>query len=394
MIWRSFILIVLISTSSLLHGQIQDIANNVLLLRAEKSLSDEQRFELDTLWKALDFYRKFEQRETRLNGRAAFGFTGNASDLNQIFKIHAGVSIDKGLYPLELDLKSNYQTVIKNGVFEENVSDIDISMDYHPRVGNGLFLETFVFLKRFNNTYLGIDQRFEAGTGVIFNLYSTENLTPTGAKNRNNLSKLRKYQLVDGSLWKCYHACTNIGSLGKYKLSTDQIQAIDSKRYDYDKANKKKYAKWRIALLVGVYYENEKARLERQILFNEVPTVFNTAFNTTNKLRWELRPTIVYKPDDIFTFRLYPYFKFPLTQVYDIVRYDEQTFDKRLDQFYDIQASMSMRIHRNIAVGIRYRYLRDLAPKRMYLLDANNLPTLIIGQEYNNYYNIDFSFGF
>jgi len=377
-----------------MNGQIQEIADNVLMLKGESGITDSQRMELDTLWKVLKFYRKIEQSETKLNGKAKFGFTGNESDLNNIFRINAGVEIDNGLYPFELDLKSNFQTLIKNGVFEENLSDIDISFDYHPKVGNGLFFETFVFLTRFNNTYLGIDQRYEAGTGIILNLFSTKKLTPKGVDNRDELEKLPEYKIVNDNLWKCFDQCTNIGEFKNYKLNEEQLDYLEQKRYAYDKANKKKYSKWRLALLAAIYHENEKAKLERRMLFNSIDSLFTAEFNATNKLRWELRPTLVYKPDDIFTIKFYPYFKFPLTQRLDIVKFDNNTFDERVDKFYDIQTSIGAKVTKNISVTIRYRYLKDFAPKRKYELNANNEPILILGQQVNRFYNIDFSFGF
>ena len=49
----------IISISS--FAQIQDIADKVLILRGEPEISKNEKLELDTLWKALKFYRKFEE---------------------------------------------------------------------------------------------------------------------------------------------------------------------------------------------------------------------------------------------------------------------------------------------------------------------------------------------
>lgn len=208
---RGIILSCLIVIAQYSVAQIQSIADKVLMLKGEEGVSASERQELDTLWQALKAYRTFQQKETQLNGRAKFGFTGNESDLNNIFKINAGVDIDQGSYPFELDLSSSFQTVIRNGEFAENVSDIDISFDYHPQVGNGLWLENYAYLKRFNNTYLGIDQRYEAGAGLIFNLYSTGQLTPRGSENAQSLATLPSYKVMEDNLWKCYdNVCQRI----------------------------------------------------------------------------------------------------------------------------------------------------------------------------------------
>jgi hypothetical protein len=391
------LILILFLGTNYAFGQIQEIADKTLILKGESNLTANEKLELDTLWNALKFYRKFEQQETKLNGKAKFGFTGNESDLNNIFKINGGVEIDNGIYPFELDLKSNFQTLIRNGNFQENVSDIDISFDYHSKTGNGLFLESFVFLKRFSNTYLGIDQRYDAGAGIILNLFSTKKLTDKGIKNQKELDKLPEYKLVNGNIWKCYDdACGKITASNKsqFKLSDGEIKYLERMRYNYDRANKKKYSKWRLALLAGIYYENEKAKLEQELLFNGVETFFTADFEATNKLRWELRPTLVYKPDDVFTIKIYPYLKYPLTQRLDIVKFNETIQDERVDKFYDIQTSIEAKITKNVAITIKYRYLKDFAPKREYKINANNEPVLIVGQEVNSFYNINFSFGF
>ena len=145
-------------------------------------------------------------------------------------------------------------------------------------------------------------------------------------------------------------------------------------------SNIKKYSKLRLALLFGLYYENEKAKLERELLFNSVNTLFTREFNATNKLRWEIRPTFTYRPDDIFTFKFNYYFKLPINTRLDVVAFDEITKDERVDKFHDLQASISAKISKNIAVIIQYRYLKDFAPKREYQVNADNIPILIVGQ--------------
>lgn len=376
------------------YGQIQDIADRVLALQGETTITADQKRELDTLWNALKLYRKFEQEETKLNGRVRFGFTGNESDLENISKIRAGIGIDNGVYPYELDLKTNLQTLIQDGVVVENISDIDISFDYHPRMGNGLFLETFVFLKRFNNSYLSIDYRFDAGCGIVLNLYSSNKLLPTGNMNVDRLSTLPAYKIANGNLWKCFdEVCRGLGA-NTISLSPMEVSYIDDVRYNFDKTNIKKYAKLRLALLLGIYYENEKAKLERELLLNNVETLFFSDFNATHKLRWEVRPTLVYKPSEIFIIRFYPYIKFPMQQWYDVVAFDSNISDRRADIFYDIQASISAKITKNISIGLQYRYFRDLAPKRVYHVNTDGQPFLVVGQETNSFYNLEFMFGF
>ncbi len=398
MLYKSLIVILtLLLLPECAVSQIQKIADQVSELLSQKSLSDADRADLETLRKSLKVYRDFKDKEKKPNGKVGFGFTGNESDLRDIFKIAAGIEMEYGIYPLELDIKFDFQAVTSNGELEENVSDIDISLDYHPKLGNGLALETYTFVTRFNNTYLSIDHRWEAGAGVIFNFFSTGHLTSNGRDIEEKLSALPEYKVQGDRLWSCYdNACRimNASDGGDYGLTADDIKHISDVRYDYDKVNKKNNSKLRLAMLIGIHYENEKARLETLTKFNSVPVNYDIDFDETNKLRWQIRPTLVYKPDDIFTFKFYPYFKFPLTDRIDVVRYDENVFDERVDKFYDIQASLIAKITPKISFGIRYRYMKDFAPKRTYFPDINRVPVLIIGQETNSFYNIDFSYDF
>lgn len=378
-------------------AQIEQIADKVLLLKGELNVSKAENLRLDTLWKALKFYRTFEKKESMLNGRANFGFTGNESERNNIYKLNAGVVMDHGLYPFELDLKAQFQMLLNNGAFQENISDVDISFDYHVQAGDGLFLENFAVLKRFNNTYLGIDQRYEAGAGVIFNFFSKNNLTDTGTKNHQKLAALPAHNLDAGSIWQFYQTVYEkipIADREPFQLTETDLAYLKEIRYKFDKANKKDYSKIRLALLIGVYYESETAKAERELFFNGQDTLFSIDFAPTNKFRWELRPTFVFRPNDVFTFKFYPYFKLPLTKWYDEVVYDETIADRRVDKFYDFQASIRAKITSKISMGIRYRYFKDFAPKRAYVLNANDEPVLVVGQETNSFYNINFLFGF
>ncbi len=395
---KTIILITLCCLLAQAHAQtpLQKIADKVFL--AKSKINNQ---ELDSLYQAIKFYRDFEHKEKALNGGVRLGFAGNESDLNNLFKINTGIEMDNGLYPFELDLRANFQTVIQNGAFQENISDIDVSFDYHPKVGNGLWLENYVFLSRFNNTYLGIDQRYETGAGIILNYFSTARLTETGQENDTDLKKLPAYNLEAGNFWKCYADNCSLAIAGDALQEEEQItererKYIEDVRYNYDKANKKRHAKFRLGLLMGIYYENEKAKAETRMLFNGVvDSLFSIDdFEGTNKLRWQLRPTLVFKPDEIFTISLYPYFKFPLTKWYDEVRYDENIVDRRVDQFFDWQATVVAKITKSISCTLQYRYMKDFAPKRKYILDEQAVPQLIVGQETHSFYSIAFGFSF
>lgn len=380
---RSLLTLVLVYCSiGICRAQLRTIADKALRLHTSLPSNHKHKSEVDSLLRSIAFYEAYEAQESKLNGRVQFGFTGNASEYTNIYRISAGMKIDHGMYPYQLDMSSSFQTLIANGESQENLSDIDISFDYHPKVGNGLWLEHYVLLKRFNNTYLGIDQRYEAGTGLVLNWYSTSSLTPTGQNNADQLASLPAYKMQGNNLWACYDDACRISGANTY-LSPIDVNHIENVRWRYSRSNIKSHAKLRLALLIGVYNETEQARV--------VHPQGSRAFPTTNKLRWEVRPTLVYRPNDIYTLRLNPYFKFPLQKWYDDVVYADGKIDRRVDKFYDLQARLTASISSRVQCSIVYRYLKDFAPKRYYQDQGPNAQ-LIVGQDAHSFYQLNFGF--
>ena len=372
--------------------------NSVKMLEMDKSSPNYSKDSLEVIEinQLLTFLNNFLNSEHKLNGTANFNFSGNESDATNLFKIGVGASIDHGLYPYELDLSTNIQTVIQNGTFQENISDVDISFDFHPITpavdakNDGLWLENYVLVKRFNDGFLGIEQRYEAGFGIILNWYSNK-LTNTGITNAASLDAKPTYNVHGEDLVRCLESCYNKKSI--LNLSASESGTISYTRERFKRGNKKKYSKLRLALLAGVYYEIEQARAQNTILFNGKDSTFNELFDATNKLRLEIRPTFSLKPKDGYTLKIYPYFKLPLGKTYDIVRAGNLE-DKRIDYFVDIQTSFKMRVETNFAISIFYRLLYDNAPKRKYLQQSDGSFTLLSGQERHSNFGISLNFSF
>ncbi len=76
--------------------------------------------------------------------------------------VSVSVDLNKGTYPRELRL--TYQTDIKHkeGKLQEEFSKLLLNYDYHPRP----YLEIFGFAERFDDSYLSIAARYEAGFGA------------------------------------------------------------------------------------------------------------------------------------------------------------------------------------------------------------------------------------
>lgn len=390
---KTILIIALILAPCIATTQIQDIAEKVLRLEYDTHLTDEEREELLEFEKLVKYLRDFESKERKLNGRAFFGIGGNETDISNLFKITGGVNLKSGTYPYELELSSNIENIVKNGKFEENVSDIDISFDYNPDVGDGLWLENYAFLKRFSNAYLGIDQRYEAGGGVIFNFYSKK-LTENGIKIQKELNRQPVYKKGEGNtLIKCYQdICEHIEN--SQKLTDDEIHELNHIQQNYRNANSKRYSKMRIGILVGVHYESEMAKAENMLMFNGEEMLMSRSFDATNIIRLELRPTFKFQPNDIFSFKLYPYFKFPIDFDMDVVEGDKGQRDVRRDVFLDLQSSMNMRVTKSVSISLRFRYFYDNAPKRVFITEENGNDVLLVGQRKHSNFTMTFNYGF
>lgn len=408
----------------------------------------------------------------------------------------------------------------------------------------GLWFENFFLLKRFNNSFLGIDDHYDIGGGIILNKYSLGKLTLKGEKNIKELAKLPYYDLeakknkstgyifydliqnqeaktkkmlinlvgkdiigasidvffsfikktkiigfeegypffqedrtiinraienepenkeillsflkiinsdrnkakienglkklahdTDHNLVRCYiNTCKSLGEAGKpLNFDDKDIKLLKQLGFDYKNINVKKYAKWRFALLGGIYYELEKNKLQDNLLdmnydslrtssffetdysitINKDSTFTIDNFDVTNKWRWELRPTIVWKPDDVFTISLNPYFKFPLLgrgryketeipiidglngqelrneEVPDID--DDSMFP---DLFFDLQADIEAAFSPKFKFQFSYRYLKDFSPRRVLIKELTTIPITLQGQNSHQFYTISLNYNF
>ncbi len=385
----------------------------------------------------LDFLYDYVDSEHRLNGKGLFNFSGNETSRNNLFQVGAGVSIDQGVYPYELDFSANVQSLLKDGDFQENFSNLDISFDFHPHTPsaftkmkkyesklkelerektqnsteeenkqylinkyqtklenvkdiNGLWLENYVLLKRSSDSYLGLDQAYDVGAGFIFSFYSKA-LTKKGRSNRDELNRKPSYSFNGDDLIRCLTNCAPIHNV--LQLSPDEIETLMASRYRYLISNRKQYSQLRLSLLLGSYYELEKSTISNTIFFNGKDTTMSIPFKPTNRIYGEMRPGIVWKPKDKYKLKIYPFVKIPLDRIKDKVSEGGLT-DIRTDYFIDFQSSLSIGIEDNFEIGIYYNLLYDNAPYRLYLKQSDNSYILFVGEQKRSSFGINLSFGF
>jgi len=132
--------------------------------------------------------RKFYRQEIDLNGTVGVSFNSDFSENIENTRIGTNFEIDKGVFPIEADFSASFQTIFQENLVQQRVSDIDVSIDYHPFKKSPVF-ETYAYANRYADSFLGFDQRFEVGSGFIFNWY-TGKFTDKGKDNEELLDKI------------------------------------------------------------------------------------------------------------------------------------------------------------------------------------------------------------
>ena len=353
---RLFSILLLCTFCTTIFGQgFQEEFNAVYKKFKDQSIegaSEEDQKELKELTTLMDYLNSFTSKESAIKGGVNFGFSGDATDINDLFQVNAGINLDYGKYPYQLDFSTSIQTIINNGVFRENVSNIDLSFDYHHvNAGNGLWLENYILLKRFGDNYLGIDQRYESGIGFILN-YRSKKLTEKGDDIEAELDRKPVLHANGDDLIVCYEEiCKRSNNLKK--LSPKEIEAIALTRKIYKNANRKQYNKLRLALLAGIFYEIDQSFARNNLTINDKDTLVTALFPTLTYLRWEIRPTIEYQPSDVLKIKIHPYLKMPLGgNNQREVRFGDLV-DVRDDYFIDIRTSLKAKVTRKIRLWDR-----------------------------------------
>lgn len=379
----------------------------------------------------------FMDEEHRLNGNGRFAFNGNETNNNNLFRIEAGISMDKGIYPYELDFSTSLQTQLKDGSFQENVSDLDISFDFHPIVpdpqrrikkyeakieelekernnpniyqdeitrliqkyqkkidapssSNGLWLENYVIAKRSSDDYLGIDHHYEIGGGIIFSLFSRA-MTRKGITNREEMNRKPSYEIHGSDLVRCLQSCEPVRNA--LQLSEEELDIITKTRTRFLTSNRKQYSKLRLTLLCGAFYELEKATINKTAAYDLIDSTFKVNLEPTNVFRWLVRPGLVWKPKDKYKFKFYTYWILPFNNLY-LESFDGFQNRRSLDYFLDLQSSLEIKIEDHFNIGIYYKMLYDNTPNSIVVTQSNGLPLLLESEKMRSSYGISFGFEF
>ena len=331
------------------------------------------------------FLETLLEQERKINaptGKATLGFSyDQAGPGNQnLVNINSKVSLSKKNYPSEFLLESTVDVTSQNGNLQENLADLAINYDYYltPNV------ETFVFANRFSDKFMGIDQRYEVGAGVVLEAAGNvdrnyEAITTNkkkgaasrrlydalNAEGKEILGKLEE-PIADSMVWN------KAFSSGKKPEEWQAVRhKIDAeKKRAYQQVNQT-YRTWRAALLVGIFHETEKGSLsETKTFFRpagadsvEVTELLEKSLVVSKIWRFEVRPTLDIRAD-LFKLSIRPYFKLPFIK--PVTRtfqnpdetLPDTTITGRYDYRFDGTAKLSIE-KGPLEFGVSYRFLYD-----------------------------------
>jgi len=376
-----------------LFSQIENIADKVLSVDLSQKLSEEDKAEVEEFWKLIRFLRKEERKENGMQGSGMFGFYGTQTEFTDIFTVNGGTKFSKEYYPVDLDFSVYFETIFRANQFQESVSNIDISFDYsHPNIGDGLVLESFVFLNRSNNAFLGIDQRYEIGGGFIFNKW-IDSYSEPGVVAFEQLDRSPIYKTdEEGNLIKCYQdACAQINN--PKQLTKKEVAFIESSMGRYRKVLKKRHSKLRLSLITGLYYELDKSTITDSITVDGTKTLFKESFAGTNEMKMEFRPGIHFRPTHMFQMKISPFIKTGMPWNWtDIVTSPNGEVDERVDYIINLRAQMQANFSQSMSLSLRYNFNYENSPQRRFL----GLPgfPLLLGQQEHHSFIMSFNFGF
>lgn len=364
----------------------------------------------------INYLNKTNESFDKIKGQVGFGITSNKSAISELSKISSQFDLKKGIFPLELNKKSNIYSTFQNKKLQESISDIYLSLDYnfnkfklekgnndsiysYKEVKNSLMWEGFTFLNRFTNSYLNIDQRYEGGIGILFNIYSLRKLKKEGDQTIRKIKDLH-FENGGNNLSRCIDSICEITKF--QKLSEKELDELAESKLAMMSSIIKQNFKFRFALLSGIYFESESASISNKIEFaGKIDSLFSISVDPTTKLRWEIRPTLELQLLEFIKLRFDYYFKMRLFGGSDIVHYrdaatsSDNLIDKRSDNFHELISKIEFNINDKISISTRLNFYKDFAPKRIFLFDPVKLkPILIVGQDLNRFLDFTFNYKF
>ena len=233
-----------------------------------------------------------------------------------------------------------------------------------------LAIESFIYLNRRNDKFIGLDQRYEMGGGFIFAFWSKKLSNSISVEKKELESAFEHFKINEDKFLLCIDRCVPL--LSNSVKNNDLALLHDSKDLLINSLIKQN-SPFRGGVLLGMLFEIENTSFSDSLTTDSGRLYFKNSFKPTVRLRWQLRPTLDFKLFDnsvIFKFR--PYLKLPMPWDWNQTVEGQEKFDFR----FDFPMSMTIKIKDNFSIGLKHIIYYDNTPSS-YLtsyLNQQNLP--------------------
>ena len=322
----------------------------------------EQCSTADSMWGLLQAMQKEERYQQRLKGELTFNFSSNeAKDTDDDQKraknvIGAGLRMDGGTYPGNISFRAGVGLALDEArgkpILTENISQLHAAYDYYAYEP----VEWFAFVDRFANSFLEIDQRYEIGGGIVFEHgigltskgarklrdfefhpvprpTTTEQVTteaaakPSGTNVDKASDTLRVgLNFEEYPTWFQCYVIRNRKTTSDLPNSSETASAVKSVnaalealgeiRRNHQSAIRKRHQRLRLAILLGSFLDVENATLQTTLTLPQpdpespkVDSIVSININAEQLFRWEIRPTVEFRPTDRWHLRADYYYK-------------------------------------------------------------------------------------
>lgn len=348
-----FVLSLLLS-SFLVSAQSLSQKNDKVIFAKTKSYS-----RYDSLYRTI---RDQSDKLSKPKGKISFGMNGNAGEKNSLFKINSGINVTKLKFPYELNFTSNYQVVSNNGKLQEDISEFSVSYDHYlTKLSNKHSFEGFAFVDRQSNLQMSVNQRYEIGGGIIWQSWGKkenliENYKSFSTQNRYSFKSINDTSII---FWLDSTKSTLSDTVYIKKGAKALVKDLNEKQTQIIQGTIRDKTFIRFAFLTGIFYEIEKINFSDSFLTSTGTEYLPGNFDATNRLRWEIRPTIDFTLFEKVDIKLRSYIKLPVPDHRWTTLVDGK---EEVDVRIETPLSMSMKLNENFELSLTYTNYFDNAP--------------------------------
>ena len=240
------------------------------------------------------------------------------------------------------------------------------------------------------------------GGGIILAHYAHK-LTPRGKSIVKKINKVNfdkeNFNATSGIWNLCSDYCARYNT---DFVTEDDVAAIEKVQRNSNLSLRKIFSRSRIGLLFGIFLETEKINASGKLKTSQGDESFSYSFTPTQKVRWELRPTIDLRPSDTWSLKIRPYFKLPMPWQWHHTVSNGTLVSKLEDYRIDLETSLSIGLNdfidnqnKNVDFILIYNMYYDNAPQRIYVEDPyTKAPVLFAANKFHKMFSFNFKVDF